>query len=68
MTNELGIQISEEERESWEAYLDDFKTLVYPKLFEPHGFTFTDAVILWMNNRLYNAVHALIDAIQDSND
>lgn len=64
----LGIQITEEEVESWEAWLEDFKNLVYPKIFQQHGFTFQEATHLWMTNRLHNRVDALVDALREEDD
>lgn len=60
-----GIDLTSDEKESWIAHIEDFKTIVYP-IFARHGIPLADALIIWDLNRMNNRLRDLTSMVEQS--
>jgi len=61
------LEVDEETEINWRQYLATFTADVYP-IFQQVGLSIPEAIQVWMSNRLYNAVHDLLDTLEAEHD
>jgi hypothetical protein len=48
------LELETQVMDSWRHNLAEFKSRIYPELFEPYGFSFPQAFLVWQINKLAN--------------
>jgi hypothetical protein len=61
--NEWGCTVTADDRESWEAYLDDFERFVWP-IFKQRGYARDNALALWLGNQQTQILRGQRDLLQ----
>lgn len=64
---QLGLDPDPESTETWEAYLEDFRTFYYPT-YKKFGFTFPEAVSVWQQNLLRTKLCEIASLLRDNRD
>lgn len=61
---ESNFESNEEATEvNWIEYLSEFKEEIYP-IFEKHGISFADAIIIWKLNTVRNSIDKVEELLE----
>lgn len=55
-------------RESWLDYINDFKDNVYPVIFEPFGFDFQTAFLIFEQDKVFRQLRKVADNTSEPAD